>query len=157
MKAITIWQPWASAIALGDKCFETRGWSTDYRGPIAIHAAAKAPTKDIIDLFNYKYAWGETSFDLKLEKVGNEKILSIVNFSFGEPHYTYAPLGDIIAIADLIDCVKITKEFRGNLPNMELTLGDYRLGRYAWKLENVKKLDKPIPYKGQQWLWNANI
>lgn len=40
MKAITIWQPWASLIACGVKQYETRSWPTKYRGPIAIHAAA---------------------------------------------------------------------------------------------------------------------
>jgi hypothetical protein len=41
VKAISLWQPWASAIALGLKSIETRGWSTDYRGPLAIHAAQR--------------------------------------------------------------------------------------------------------------------
>ncbi|WP_309145170.1 ASCH domain-containing protein, partial [Brevibacillus sp. HB2.2] len=41
MKAITIHQSWATLIALGEKRFETRGWSTNHRGPIAIHAAKK--------------------------------------------------------------------------------------------------------------------
>jgi hypothetical protein len=45
MKAITIWQPWASLKACGAKEFETRSWATSYRGPIAIHAAAKKPPK----------------------------------------------------------------------------------------------------------------
>lgn len=39
MKAITIWQPWASAIAHGLKGIETRSWGTKYRGLLAIHAA----------------------------------------------------------------------------------------------------------------------
>ena len=37
--AISLWEPWAAAIKLKLKCIETRGWSTKYRGPIAIHAA----------------------------------------------------------------------------------------------------------------------
>jgi hypothetical protein len=41
MKAITIHQPWATLIALGEKRFETRSWSTKYRDSIAIHAAKK--------------------------------------------------------------------------------------------------------------------
>lgn len=40
MKAITIWQPWASLLAHRVKTYETRSWATAYRGPIAIHAAA---------------------------------------------------------------------------------------------------------------------
>ena len=47
MKAITIWQPWGSAIAIEAKGYETRGWATSYRGPIAIHAA-KRPYMNII-------------------------------------------------------------------------------------------------------------
>ena len=41
MKAITLWQPWASLIAVGAKTIETRGWATNYRGPLAIHAAKR--------------------------------------------------------------------------------------------------------------------
>ncbi|HAU29070.1 MAG TPA: 2-oxoglutarate dehydrogenase E1 [Rhodospirillaceae bacterium] len=46
MKAITLWQPWAQAIALGLKRIETRSWATHYRGPVAIHAA-KRPLPDM--------------------------------------------------------------------------------------------------------------
>lgn len=31
MKALTIWQPWAGAVAAGIKKNETRSWSTKYR------------------------------------------------------------------------------------------------------------------------------
>ena len=41
MKAITIWEPYATAIAIGLKKYETRTWKTNYRGPIAIHASIK--------------------------------------------------------------------------------------------------------------------
>ena len=48
MKALTIWQPWASLLASGRKKYETRSWATSYRGPIAIHAA-KRPVRQTID------------------------------------------------------------------------------------------------------------
>lgn len=38
MKALTIKQPWAWAIAKGYKTIENRTWVTSYRGPLAIHA-----------------------------------------------------------------------------------------------------------------------
>ena len=38
-KAITVQQPWASAIAFAGKDVENRTRQTHYRGPIAIHAA----------------------------------------------------------------------------------------------------------------------
>lgn len=39
MNAISLWQPWASLVAAGIKRIETRSWGTNFRGPIAIHAA----------------------------------------------------------------------------------------------------------------------
>lgn len=41
MKAISLWQPFASAIPCGFKRIETRHWSTNYRGLLAIHASKK--------------------------------------------------------------------------------------------------------------------
>lgn len=41
MKAITLWQPWASAIFSGSKLYETRSWPTAHRGPLLIHAGKK--------------------------------------------------------------------------------------------------------------------
>lgn len=41
IKALTVWQPWASLIAHGVKVFETRSWATKWRGPLAIHAAGR--------------------------------------------------------------------------------------------------------------------
>jgi hypothetical protein len=38
MKALTVQQPWAWAIAHGGKDVENRTWSTSHRGPLAIHA-----------------------------------------------------------------------------------------------------------------------
>jgi hypothetical protein len=37
-KALTVRQPFAWAILLGGKDIENRGWSTNYRGPLVIHA-----------------------------------------------------------------------------------------------------------------------
>ena len=41
MKALTLYQPYATAIALGLKKYETRSWATSYRGPLAIHTSVK--------------------------------------------------------------------------------------------------------------------
>jgi len=41
MRALSLWQPWASLIYDGRKKIETRHWEMLYRGPLAIHAAMK--------------------------------------------------------------------------------------------------------------------
>lgn len=38
MKALTICQPYAHLIAIGEKPIENRSWETSYRGTLAIHA-----------------------------------------------------------------------------------------------------------------------
>ncbi len=44
LRALTIWQPWASAIfaGRGRKNIENRKWYTNYRGRLYIHAAQRA-------------------------------------------------------------------------------------------------------------------
>ena len=39
MKVLCIRQPWAALIIEGDKDIENRTWSTNYRGPLLIHAS----------------------------------------------------------------------------------------------------------------------
>lgn len=41
MKALSVRQPWAEKILRGEKTIEVRSWTTRYRGPLLICAAAK--------------------------------------------------------------------------------------------------------------------
>ena len=143
MKAITIWQPWASLIACGAKKFETRSWKTDYRGPIAIHAGAK-PYLSVVEGLPEEFQKAlKDIFDLRYE------ILHI---------------GKILATAELVDCHNIYKEKNKGafiskedgwlwISEKEQLFGDWQEGRYAWELANVKMLPKPVPAKGHQRLW----
>ncbi len=132
MKAITLWQPWASLVAIGAKRIETRSWATKYRGPLAIHAAQKHIT--IVD-------------DLKASRLIQNTIHS------RGVAIKDLPKGVVLATSILVDCVRITPEFMDTLSEQEKAFGDYTLGRYAWVLEDIKKLDKPIPAIGKQRLW----
>ena len=133
MKAITLWQPWASLIAIGAKKYETRSWPTNYRGLLAIHAAAKAP-KTEMELCEIE------PFKSSLRRAG---IISANEL----------PLGSVIAIANLVDCIYISKEFiKAILDTVEYGFGDYEISRYAWKLEGVRPIN-PIPAKGMQRIW----
>ncbi|MFG2794304.1 hypothetical protein [Streptomyces sp. NPDC048419] len=40
VRALTLWQPWASCIVYATKRVENRRWATDYRGWLLIHAGA---------------------------------------------------------------------------------------------------------------------
>ena len=48
MRALTLWEPWATAILAGYKHYETRSWGTQYRGLIAIHAGRRCEDDQLI-------------------------------------------------------------------------------------------------------------
>jgi activating signal cointegrator 1 len=127
-KAISLWQPWASAMALGWKRNETRSWGTKYRGPLFIHAAKKVvgwPNIDIQALFD----------DIALVP-------------------SDLPSGAILCKVELIDCEQITL---GNRPTgIERLFGDYTPGRYMW-ITNHLEIFEPIPCKGKQGIFNVEL
>lgn len=66
--------------------------------------------------------------------------------------------GAIIGEADLVDCILVNEEFDKELRNIDkIVYGNNHLNNYAWKLENIKKYDKPIPIKGKLGLWNYEV
>jgi activating signal cointegrator 1 len=143
MKAITIKQPWATLIALGEKEFETRSWQTKYRGQLAIHAG-KTVDKEACD-------WSEITTALLKHGIKSHEDL---------------PTGVVIATANLVECHKITADYYGMydeekagtdkgllIEGDEWWFGDYTEGRYAWELTNVQVLPKSVPAKGKLSLW----
>ena len=67
-RTLSLWQPWASMIAVGLKRHETRSWETSYRGLLAIHAAKRPIPK------REREFWGRmmnsprfSGFDLDIE------------------------------------------------------------------------------------------
>lgn len=52
MRAISLWEPWASAMAAGHKRIETRSWPTPYRGDVLICAALKIINTEALGLPN---------------------------------------------------------------------------------------------------------
>lgn len=125
MKALSLTQPWASLVATGQKRVETRSWTTDYRGPIAIHAAKGYPVY-ARQFASQEFTWGRLP----------QRI----------------PLGAIIATARLVE-IKPTIYVKRLLSAQELRYGDYRPGRWAWFLEDIEALPEPIPVKGALGLW----
>ncbi len=137
MKALTIWQPWASLIAAGEKKYETRSWETKYRGPIAIHSA-----KILFDTNSY--------FDRELYPFAYALDLSNIH------SFDTLPYGCIVATAELLNCFQVTPALikKLGLTKKEIYFGDWTPGRYAWELTNVKMFENPIKVNGKQRLWN---
>lgn len=128
MKAISLWQPYASLIALNIKRFETRHWSTSYRGEIAIHAA-KRWTGEEEHYWNY------------------------FTEHFDCPLPFDAPLGAMLCICKLTH-VGRTEEVVTRISNMEREMGNFSPGRFAWRMEVLEVFPTPIPTRGQQGIFD---
>lgn len=142
MKSLTIMQPWASAIAFGFKTYETRSRKTNHRGPIAIHAG-KTYNQEIME-------WPEIAFGLPW----TDHLKMPVSRMWGHPSELDFPLGAIVAVAELDDCLLMDDALINEQSSQELSLGHWEPGRYAYRLNNVKLLPNPISIGGKQGLWN---
>lgn len=149
MKALTLWQPWATLVAMEVKCIETRCWSTKYRGDLAIHSAVKLPPKwlgvssrtdpfrdELADVFGVRRDRDER---------GGKHVDDILRG---------LPYGKILCIVRLAEIEETSEMLREIVSGRERLFGNYEDGRYAWRLEMVKVFQPPIPAKGNRMLWN---
>jgi len=127
IKAITLWQPWASLIAAGVKRHETRSWATSYRGPIAIHA-------------------GQT-----IDVAGAPEALCAA--ALGANWRRVIPVGMILAVGELTACVEASR-LAPSLTTADREAGNFEAGRFAWRIDNMRPLAQPVPATGRQGLWN---
>jgi activating signal cointegrator 1 len=176
LKALSLYQPWASLVALGVKTIETRSWSTSYRGPLAIHAGRHVARMD--EAFS---AW--TALPLGIYEA-TRSTENPSRFPPGEQVRDPLPLGAIVATCTLVDVVPMVgydgcKNDSKHLciVNQSMLLhsrlgepwpdgetehvvsdqrpyGDFTPGRYAWLLADIKPLAEPIPTRGRQGLWD---
>lgn len=143
IKAVSLYQPWARLVAQGVKTIETRSWSTEYRGKLAIQAG--------VSIIPIKYWPIEETTKPNVYKIkGVDETIIIEDM----------PCGAVIATCDLANCIEITPELAAAIKVQspkEYVFGDFRPGRYAWILDNVEMLSEPVPAKGRQRLWNWEI
>lgn len=130
MKALTLWQPWASLLVVGAKEYETRPWRTHYRGRLAIHAAARAvPDWVLMD----------PTIDSALGAAGL-------------PPARQLPRSAIVGFVTLAEVVHAAAR-RPEVSDVERALGNWSDGRMAWRMSEPELLDRPVPASGQQGLW----
>lgn len=144
IRCLSLWQPWASLVAIDAKRNETRSGSTPYRGPVAIHAA-KMRDADSLRLCH------EDPFTVAL--AGFRVAPLATDPPPRRPHLGYAlPFGVILSVHRLVDCVR-TETIRDSLSDQERAFGNYDDGRWAWIFEPIHRFDTPIPYRGAQGLF----
>jgi len=141
MRALSLWQPHATAIGLGLKPWETRDWPTHYRGLLAIHAA-KRPWTDVGD-------WHTEARRRFAQYVAERG--PIAGWAFGA----------VVATCELVECIR-TSELRGRILTDHEFWGDFSdgedsSGRWAFRLENVQLLAQPVVWRGQQGFFDVEL
>lgn len=137
MRALSLWQPWASLWLTEWKVHETRHWSTNYRGPLLVHAAQRI----------------EREFD-------GGPLEDICAEAFGSAWRTTLPRGELLGMVRIVDCLPvemIKREWgmRDHAPPLDhytdYHCGDWSDGRYGWRrADTPQRFDVPIPWRGQQ-------
>lgn len=137
MRALSLWQPWASLWIAGPKVHETRAWSTDYRGPLVVHAAKHKITQRCLA----------------------PDLVEICTSTFGSQWTKTLPFGSLIGTVELEACTPCDDELRGSLLDLDpidFDCGDFRDGRFAWRRGPRPELfRRPILYLGQQRFFNV--
>lgn len=171
MKAISLWQPWASLIACGAKPFETRSFAPPRAligQTIAIHAAKKIEKGAAEFAQGLMYGQHQTGgYDLahKLEASMSGTPDELMGF-FG---MALMPIGCVVCTARLDAAFQLGDPAEGTaMPAARVVrritsrqmpecftvryddFGDYAAGRWAWLLRDVKPLNPPAQAKGAQ-------
>lgn len=138
IRGLTLTQPWATLVAIGAKKIETRTWSTNYRGLVAIHAAKNFP------------GWAR-------ELCKQEPFRTALVDGYGYNVATLLPRGQIVAVASIVDVVGTASPIlKMNLSGQERAFGDYSPGRWAWILKNIKAVVPRITCRGSLSLWQVS-
>lgn len=136
MRAISLWQPWASLWCSPLKIHETRHWATKHRGWLAVHAA-KHFEKDFPPVF-----------------------ADMLRQQFGASWFNDLPAGAVIGKVNLLDCLPTEHVYPdGALRSFEEErdhrCGDFDSGRFAWKRGEFMLLHEPVPFRGLQAIFNV--
>ena len=102
----------------------------------------------------YEFRSWKTNYRGKILIHAGKSLEKDISKKFEEYNLSYSK-GEIIAIADLTDCILVDEKFNKKLLNKNsLVYGNTNhTMKYAWKLENVKLIDK-IKINGKLGLWN---
>jgi hypothetical protein len=149
VNGFSLLQPHATMFALGERVIESRGWSTSYRGPVAIASSARWERDELdyaMQAPQYLQTWarhGVSPRDL--------------------------PLGKIVAVGRLVACEDgeaveeallsaHEKRQRAIVAGVtcgerEVLFGSYGQGRTGFVFADVHRLVTPVPCKGRQGFW----
>ena len=150
MKALTIWQPWASLIIAGAKPYEFRGWPAPRSlvgQRIAIHAGARAIKADEVR----QLLLGMTASQCAGRPRQHSGLIAAIAITILDRMPVRLPLSSVLGTAILGEPTK-----NPVVEGYHLVADSDRLDHlnWGWPLTEIERFEPPIPARGAQGLWN---
>ena len=157
MKAISLWQPWASAIAFGLKHYETRSWQPSSKlvgQVIAIHAAKR---KDLSG--SIRWCQHRLGLPASADAPANASPEQCKAIGDAAIEFEQLPFGAIVCLCRVVKIWQVVDEVSAlrHVGPVEAQWGDYSLGRYYWELQCFYVFEQPIPCMGRQGVFDWQI
>ncbi|OWV67899.1 hypothetical protein ATY76_13290 [Rhizobium sp. R339] len=157
MKALTVWQPWASLIAIGAKPYEFRGW----RAPqsligqrLAIHAGARPMKRAEVLALRINLANPGRHPTPCLKPDLAIPLLDRILEQSKRDVATFLPLAHVLCTVIVgepkrgDECAREFGESAGNDSDRGGTFN------WGWPMLDIEALEPPVPARGLQGLWN---
>jgi hypothetical protein len=142
MKAISVWEPWASLLACGHKWYETRSWTPPIDcmrvRDIAIHAGKSRVGMEYLGR------------DARLAAICDQ----VLGADFADRCETF---GSVIAVGQISRTIATEAAQAVDVTEREKAMGDWSPGRYGWRFVDVRKLSHPVPCRGMQKLFELPL
>lgn len=151
MKALTIWQPWASLVMILAKPIEWRKWAYTDRNPglvdkrIVIHAGSRPIRPQEVFDIRKRLEDGNSSLIPELALPLIEKLLAAPKCR------GVLPLAAALGTAILRKPRSVDSLF--SQPDSDRVTHHM----FGWPLSDVRRFDEPIPMRGMQGFWNCSI
>lgn len=179
MKALTVWQPWASLIIAGAKPYEFR--SRNYMefsrvapgDRIVIHAGARMPESEEVDDILHRIRDGASSLDASITiEPMTSLYLKLCNYERFRAANRKPPARLITQreayeakLAEVTPKLTLSAGIGTAVigePRLVVEIFDeptndsYRLdhSKWAWPMSEIEPLDLPVPARGAQGFWN---
>lgn len=137
IKAISLWQPWASLWLTDRKIHETRSWPIPRSAPRYLLVHASKNQRALVTS-----AHGEDMQRILHEEYGRGRIL---------------PLGQLIGVVELIGCKPTAEVYPPNQVHTadNFFCGNFEPGRWAWERGRYHAFSQPLGCMGRQGLFDV--
>lgn len=145
LKALTIWQPHATLLAIGAREIETRSWGPGgYRGPLLIHAASRWDLTIADTCGQAQRLMRRHDFVAKTDRQND-----LANTSYRDT------LGMALAVCRIKAVLPCEESRKPRWGVYDQTFGGFGRGRCGWLLEDVVALPLGIRLTGKQSWWDV--